>query len=165
METKPKIDPFWLWPPSKAFSGVVARGGALTPSELPWRKSANAYSNSVGFFQVMVDEQAEDILKEDSKQKKQISKGNKDQEGRHHRYDPIPVSYTHLLPILVNAGAIMPKQTESAKLPYGRKHDPHATCGYHAEYMGNSTEVCHALKIKVQELIDQNLLCFTPVSR
>ncbi|KAI5412413.1 hypothetical protein KIW84_057183 [Lathyrus oleraceus] len=93
---------------------------------------------------------------------KQLSKGNKYQEGRRPRYDHIPVSYAHLLPILVKAGAIMPKQTEPTKLPYGRKHDPHSTCGYHAGYVGHSTEVCHALKTKVQELIDQNLLCFTP---
>ncbi|KAI5410071.1 hypothetical protein KIW84_055523 [Lathyrus oleraceus] len=49
---------------------------------------------------------------------KQISKGNNDQERRRPRYDPIPMSYTHLLPILVKAGAIVPKQTEPAKLPY-----------------------------------------------
>ena len=87
--------------------------------------------------QVGIDEQVEDILKEDNKQKvaagfppplpqeqcvlphqrpaqsyqnskqKQISKGNKDQEGRHPRYDPILVSYAHLLPILVEVGAIV----------------------------------------------------------
>ncbi|KAI5404005.1 hypothetical protein KIW84_051228 [Lathyrus oleraceus] len=100
--------------------------------------------------QVEIDEQAEDILNEDNRQKrpaqshqklkqKQISKGNKDQEGIRPLYDPIPVSYAHLLPTLVKAGAIIPKQTEPAKLPYRRKHDPHATCGYHTGYMGHST--------------------------
>lgn len=89
--------------------------------------------------QVVIDEQVKDILKEDNKQKvvasfppplpqeqcvpphqrpaqnhqklklKQIIKGNKGQERRRPRYDPIHVSYSHLLPILVNAGAIMPK--------------------------------------------------------
>ncbi|KAI5420115.1 hypothetical protein KIW84_044053 [Lathyrus oleraceus] len=142
--------------------------------------------------QVVVNEQVEDIMKEDNKQKvvagfppplpqeqcvpphqrpaqsnqkakqKQISKGSKGQERRHPRYDPIPVSYAHLLPILVNAGAIMPKQTEPAKFPYSYKHDPHATCGYHAGYVGHSTETCHVLKARVQELIDQKLLSFTP---
>ncbi|KAI5422744.1 hypothetical protein KIW84_045963 [Lathyrus oleraceus] len=80
----------------------------------------------------VMGEQAEDILKEDNKQKKlkqkQISKGNKDQEGRHPCYDPIPVSYAHLLSILVKARAIVPKHTEPVKLPYGRKHDPHSMC-------------------------------------
>ncbi|KAI5443051.1 hypothetical protein KIW84_011907 [Lathyrus oleraceus] len=144
--------------------------------------------------QVVIDEQVEDSLKKDNKQKvaasvlplllqerrvlppqspaqrhhklkqKQVNKGNKDQEGRRSRYDTIPVIYAHLLPILVKVGEIVPKQTEPAKLPYGRKHDPHATCGYHAGYVGHSTEVYHVLKNKVQGLIDQNLLCFTPVT-
>ncbi|KAI5430567.1 hypothetical protein KIW84_034959 [Lathyrus oleraceus] len=112
--------------------------------------------------QVVIDDQAEDILKEDNKQKvtanflpllpqehcflphqrpaqscqiwkqKQISKGNKDQERRRTLYDPIHMSYAHLLPILVEAGAIVPKQIEPARFPYGRKHDPHAMYGYHA---------------------------------
>ncbi|KAI5437816.1 hypothetical protein KIW84_023798 [Lathyrus oleraceus] len=144
--------------------------------------------------QVVIDEQPEEIPKEDNKLKvaadflphlpqeqcllphqrlaqsdkktkqKQINKGNKDQEGRHTRYDPIPVSYAHLLPILVNAGALVPKQTKPAKFPYRRKHDLHAMCGYHVGYVGHSTEACHVLKTKVQELIDRNLLCFTPVT-
>ena len=73
------------------------------------------------------------------------------------------MSYAHLLPILVKVGAIVPKQIEPAKFPYGRKHDPHATCGYHAGYVGHSTETCHVLKARVQELIHQKLLSFTPV--
>ncbi|KAI5420204.1 hypothetical protein KIW84_044115 [Lathyrus oleraceus] len=143
--------------------------------------------------QVGIDEQVEDILKEDNKQKvaagfppplpqeqcvlphqthaqnhqklkqKQVSKGNKDQEGRRPRYDPIPGSYAHLLPILVEVGAIVPKQIEPARFPYGYKHDPRATCGYHTEYVGHSTETCHVLKARVQELIHQKLLSFTPV--
>lgn len=74
------------------------------------------------------------------------------------------MSYVHLLPILVNVGAIVPKQIEPAKFPYHRKHDPHATYRYHAGYVGHPTESCHVLKTKVQELIDRNLLCFTPVT-
>ncbi|KAI5429122.1 hypothetical protein KIW84_033931 [Lathyrus oleraceus] len=89
---------------------------------------------------------------------KKISQENNDQERIRPRYDPILVSYTHLLPILVNIRALMPKQIEPAKFPYHRKHDPHATCGYHAGYVGHSTEAYHVLKTKVQELINRNLL-------
>lgn len=74
------------------------------------------------------------------------------------------MSYAHLLPISVNVGAIVPKQIEPAKFPYPHKHDPYATCGYHDGYVGYSTKACHALKTKIQELIDRNLLCFTPVT-
>ncbi|KAI5420343.1 hypothetical protein KIW84_044217 [Lathyrus oleraceus] len=66
--------------------------------------------------------------------------------------------YAHLLPILVNVGAIMPKQTEPARFTYSRKHDPHA------RHVGHSIEDCYSFKTKVQELINRNLLCFTSVT-
>ncbi|KAI5431673.1 hypothetical protein KIW84_035727 [Lathyrus oleraceus] len=114
---------------------------------------------------VVIDKKAEDSLKKCNKQKvaasvlpllpqeqrllphqrsaqsdqklkqKKINQKNNDQEGRCPHYDPIPMSYAHLLAILVNVGAIVPKQIESARFPYGRKHDPHAICGYHAGYV------------------------------
>ncbi|KAI5416329.1 hypothetical protein KIW84_041403 [Lathyrus oleraceus] len=98
--------------------------------------------------QVVIDDQAKDGLKKDNKQKvvssilpllsqeqcwlpyqrpaqsnqklkqKKISQKNNDQERRRPRYDPIPMSYAYLLPILVNAGEIVPKQIEPAKFPY-----------------------------------------------
>ncbi|KAI5430674.1 hypothetical protein KIW84_035041 [Lathyrus oleraceus] len=102
----------------------------------------------------VIDKKVEDNLKKDDKQKTKIIQKNKDQEGRQPHNDPIPMSYAQLLLILVNVGAIMPKQIEPAKFPYRRKHDPHSTCGYHAGYVGNSTGACHVLKTKVQELID-----------
>lgn len=94
---------------------------------------------------------------------KKISQKNKYQERRRPRNDPSPMSYTQLLPILVNAGAIVPKQTRPSRFPYDRKHDPHAICGYHVEHVGNSIENCYSFKTKVQELIDQKLLSFTPI--
>lgn len=130
--------------------------------------------------QVVIDKQAEDSLKKDNKHKvvagilpllplekclpphqrpdqsdqklkhKQISQKNKDQEGRRPHNDQISMSYVQLLPILVNDGAIVPKQVVPAKFPYHRKHDSHATCGYHAGYIGHSTESCHVLKTKVK---------------
>ncbi|KAI5423444.1 hypothetical protein KIW84_046412 [Lathyrus oleraceus] len=51
----------------------------------------------------------------------QISQKNNNQEGRRPRYDPIPMSYAHLLPILVNAGEIVPKQIKPAKFTYHRQ--------------------------------------------
>ncbi|KAI5436186.1 hypothetical protein KIW84_022592 [Lathyrus oleraceus] len=95
---------------------------------------------------------------------KQISQNNKDQEGRRPRNDPIPMSYAHLLPILVNTREIVPKQIEHARFSYSRKHDPHAICGYHARHVGHSIENCYSFKGKVQELINRNLLCFTPMT-
>ncbi|KAI5414553.1 hypothetical protein KIW84_040154 [Lathyrus oleraceus] len=123
--------------------------------------------------QIVIDEHIEDSMKKDNKQKmdasvlphlpqeqrvlphqrpaqsnhklkqKQISQKNNDQEGRHPHYDPIPMSYTHLLPVLVNVGEIVPKQIELARFPYGRKHDPSAIGGYHAGYMFQPMVIPH----------------------
>lgn len=98
--------------------------------------------------QFVMDKQAVDILKKNNKQKvvasllplllqeqcllphqmpaqsdqelkqKQISQKNNDQEGRCPRNDPIPMSYTQLLPILINVGEIMPKRIQPAGFPY-----------------------------------------------
>lgn len=74
------------------------------------------------------------------------------------------MSYTHLLLILINVGVIVPKEIKPAKFPHRPKHDPNATCRYHAGYVWNSTKACHVFKNKVQELIDQKFLGFTPVT-
>lgn len=74
------------------------------------------------------------------------------------------MNYAYSLPILVNVREIMPKQTEAARFPYSRKHEPHAMCGYHIGHVGHCIENCYSFKTKVQELIDCNLLCFTPVT-
>lgn len=94
---------------------------------------------------------------------KQISQKNNDQERRRPRNDPILMSYAHLLPILVNDGAIMPKWIQPAGFPYHPKHDPSATCGYHTGHVRHSIENCNPLKVIVQELINQKLLGFTPM--
>ncbi|CAK8571617.1 unnamed protein product [Lathyrus sativus] len=71
------------------------------------------------------------------------------------------MSYTQLLSNLIHTGAIIPKEIETTKFPYHPRHDPNATCGYHAGYVGHSTESCIIFKNKVQELLDQKLLYFT----
>lgn len=44
--------------------------------------------------------------------------------------------------------------------PFRSKHDPNATCAIHTGYIGNSTEDCWALKYKIQDLINQDILTF-----
>lgn len=72
------------------------------------------------------------------------------------------MSYAHHLPILINVGEIMSKEIEPARFPYTPKHDPNATCGYHTGHIWHSIEAYYHFKAKVQELIDQKMLCFTP---
>lgn len=58
----------------------------------------------------------------------------------------------------------MPIQIEPARFPDSRRHDPHAIYGYHVGHVENIIENCYFFKTKVQELIDQKLLSFTPVT-
>lgn len=69
--------------------------------------------------------------------------------------------FTHLLPILIYVGVIVPKDLKPSKFPNYSKHNPNATCGYHAGYIGYSTEACFLFKDKVQDLLDQKFICFT----
>lgn len=129
--------------------------------------------------EVVINEQIEDNLKKDNKQKvvadilplphqeqhlppyqtpaqsnkklkqKKINHKNNDQEERHPLNDLIPMSYAHFLPILVNAGAIMPKRIQLVWFPYHPKHDPNATFGYHTGYVRHSIDNCNPFKAKV----------------
>lgn len=92
---------------------------------------------------------------------KQISKDNNDQVMIRPRFDPIPISYMHLLPIMIHVGEIVSKEIKPARFPYHLRHDPNATCRYHAGYIGHSIKACLIFKYKVQELLDQKLLYFT----
>lgn len=69
--------------------------------------------------------------------------------------------YTHLLPILIHGVEIMLKEIKFAMFPYHPKHNPNATCGYHVGYKRHSTKAYYILKSKVQNLLDQKLICFT----
>lgn len=59
---------------------------------------------------------------------KQISKGSYDQERRHPRTDPIHGPYTHMLPILINVGVIVPKEIEHSRFQYHHKYEPRIAC-------------------------------------
>ncbi|XP_050889620.1 uncharacterized protein LOC127094899 [Lathyrus oleraceus] len=79
------------------------------------------------------------------------------------RHDQILVSYTQLLPYLVQQGPIMPKEIPPAMPPYNNKHNPNVSYAFHVGYIRHSTEDCLVLKARVQELIDQKVLSFSEV--
>lgn len=70
------------------------------------------------------------------------------------------MSYSELVPYLVHVGEIIPKELPVATPPFRNNHDPNASCAYHAGFMGNSIENYWALKCKIQDLINQNILTF-----
>ncbi|XP_020215417.1 uncharacterized protein LOC109799282 [Cajanus cajan] len=72
----------------------------------------------------------------------------------------IPMTYTELLPHLVQNALIEPLPIKHVQPPYPRGFDSNAKCEYHAGAIGHSTEKCWGLKHKVQDLIDAGLLSF-----
>ena len=77
------------------------------------------------------------------------------------QFDPIPMSYTELLPRLIQSSLLVPTPMKPLEPPYPRGYDPNAKCDYHAGAVGHSTENCRALKFRVQDLIDAKWLSFT----
>ncbi|KAK2424066.1 hypothetical protein QL285_034464 [Trifolium repens] len=75
-------------------------------------------------------------------------------------FDPIPVSYSQLLPYLVHNGMVTPEALRPRTAQFPVWYDTKAKCAYHADAEGHSTDNCRAFKNKVQELIDQKLLTF-----
>ena len=75
-------------------------------------------------------------------------------------FDPIPVSYSQLLPYLVHNGMVTPVALRTMTPPFPAWYNPKAKCAYHAGAEGHSTENCRVFKNKVQELTDKKLLSF-----
>lgn len=86
---------------------------------------------------------------------------NRNSFGNHPQIDKILVLYAEMVPYLIHVGDIVPKEIPAASPPFRLKHDPNASCAYHAGYIGRSTEDCWALKYKVQDLINQEILSFS----
>lgn len=112
------------------------------------------YNATVGILPVYPQEQYllpnQRPAQGNQKQKqKQINKGNNDQGRRCTHFDPSSMYYTHLLPILILAREIMHKEIKPSRFPYNPRHDPNAIFGYHARYIGHSTEACIIFKNKV----------------
>lgn len=82
----------------------------------------------------------------------------------HHRrvtsFDPVPMTYAELYPILIQKNWV---QTRSPlvvpkKLPYGYKQE--ALCAFHQNAPGHSLEDCFSLKNEVQKLMRAGILTF-----
>ena len=70
------------------------------------------------------------------------------------RYHALSVSYTQLLPILVQKYKIPIILAKPRKPPYPEWYDFSARCEYHGGVEGHSTESCTSFKDKFQALID-----------
>jgi len=75
-------------------------------------------------------------------------------------FDPIPMSYTELLPKLIQSSLVVPIPMNPLEPPFPKGYDPNARCNYHASAVSYSTENCKTLKFKVQNLINAKWLSF-----
>ena len=64
-------------------------------------------------------------------------------------FEPIPMTYTKLLPLLIQIELVIPISTEPLKPPYTRWYDENAHCEFHIGAQGHSIEDCEALKYQV----------------
>ncbi|XP_050889361.1 uncharacterized protein LOC127094585 [Lathyrus oleraceus] len=96
-------------------------------------------------------------------------------EGAHPEYQfpMVPMSYYPYLYIAATQyqqstcqyqpqkGNIVPRELPTASPPFHRNHNHNASCAFRAGYIGHSTEDSWALKKRIQELIDQEILSFS----
>ena len=71
------------------------------------------------------------------------------------------MSYSQLLPYLIQSSLVEPKSLRPLSEPYPPGYDHDMQCGYHARTIGHSTEDCNAFKAKVQQLIDKRYISFS----
>ena len=80
-------------------------------------------------------------------------------------YHTLPISYAHLLPMLVQKYKILIIPAKPRKPPYPEWYDFNAQCEYHGGVQGHSTESCTSFKDKVQALIDADPAKFQELLR
>ncbi|XP_050919520.1 uncharacterized protein LOC127137069 [Lathyrus oleraceus] len=76
---------------------------------------------------------------------------------------PIPMTYTQLLPYLIQNGTVVPRALPPMPKPHKPWYIENARCSFHANSEGHTTENCKVFKLRVQELIDQKILSFADV--
>src|ERR1051325_6225645 len=76
---------------------------------------------------------------------------------------PIPMTYTSLLPYLIQDGRVVSRELKPVPGPPKPWFNENSRCAFHANSPGHNTEDCFAFKCKVKELIDRKLLTFADV--
>jgi len=76
------------------------------------------------------------------------------------QFTPIPMTYTDLLPTLLQRAMVAICPMKPLQPPYPKFYDANARCDYHGGAVGHSVENYRAFKFKVQSLIDSGWLTF-----
>ena len=77
---------------------------------------------------------------------------------RKDQWDPIPITYTELLPKLIDSCHIEPIQARPCRPPFPKWYNVNIRCDYHSRVPGHSIEDCTIFKSKVQNLIEEGKL-------
>lgn len=88
-----------------------------------------------------------------------VNQGQQQRQKKIH-FDPIPVTYTELYPLLISKNLARPRQPHAMpkKLPWWYK--PEASCAYHQGAPGHDLERCCTFKAEVQKLVQAGILTF-----
>ncbi|KAK2374734.1 hypothetical protein QL285_075675 [Trifolium repens] len=130
-------------------NAVTPQNGPTSPTQVPYLAAAQhqqPHGHSVQVPVNLVPQRTQQVQQTQQRAKKV--------------FDPIPVSYSQLLPYLVHNGMVTPVALRTMTPPFPAWYDPKVKCAYHADAEGHSTENCRVFKNKVQELIDKKLLSF-----
>ncbi|KAK2363064.1 hypothetical protein QL285_088078 [Trifolium repens] len=130
-------------------NAVTPQNGPTSPTQVPYLAAAQhqqPHGHSVQVPVNLVPQRTQQVQQTQQRAKKV--------------FDPIPVSYSQLLPYLVHNGMVTSVALRTMTPPFPAWYDPKVKCAYHADAEGHSTENCRVFKNKVQELIDKKLLSF-----
>ncbi|XP_058741189.1 uncharacterized protein LOC131613547 [Vicia villosa] len=87
---------------------------------------------------------------------------NQYRQRRDRKIDPIPMTYAQLLQHLLSIGKITLRDALNAPDRQSPNYIANARCAFHSGAAGHDTQRCIALKNKVQDLLDQKVIQFTP---
>ncbi|XP_058782811.1 uncharacterized protein LOC131657417 [Vicia villosa] len=80
----------------------------------------------------------------------------------HRKIDLIPMTYAQVLQHLLKIEKITFRDAPNAPDTQSPNYNANARCAFHSGAAGHDTERCIALKNKVQDLLDQKIIQFTP---
>lgn len=90
-----------------------------------------------------------------------LNKEDRDQEGSLKQFDPMPMSYDRLLPLLLNSSLVQLREVKAPPTPLPPDYNVNVNCEYHSGTPAHSIEDCKSLKYNVQDLIDSRAIMFT----
>jgi hypothetical protein len=76
------------------------------------------------------------------------------------QFDPIPITYAELLPVLIDKNLVRTRTPPAVPATLPRWYRSYHFCAFHEGAPGHDIERCYALKAEVQKLIRANILSF-----